>query len=350
MFALSLMVLSTLAAPADIICERIFGPEAPGQYKHPASITELDNGDLYLAYYGGLGEYDKDTKDYGARLAKGASVWTPPEVIADTPWRSEGNPVVWQAPDGLVWLFYVVNYGDTWSNSRIQVKVSKDGAHTWSDPILMSLEEGLMVRGKPIVLRDGNYLLPIYDETGHDREIVGTDTASLFFIIDPKTHKWTESNRIKSRQGNLQPAPAQLSDTDLVCFCRRGGGYDPTTDGWTVRSESHDGGKTWTPGEDTDIPNPNAAVDLLRLENGHLLLVYNDSMNERTPLTAAVSLDGGKTWPHKRNIAEGPYDYAYPYVIQARDGKIHLVYTSHERTVINRAIFDEAAIMGKDAR
>ena len=34
----------------DIAIERIFGPEHPDQYKHPASFTELANGDLYLAY------------------------------------------------------------------------------------------------------------------------------------------------------------------------------------------------------------------------------------------------------------------------------------------------------------
>ena len=38
--------------------ERVFGPEHPGgRYKHPASIAQLANGDLYLAYYTGSGEY-----------------------------------------------------------------------------------------------------------------------------------------------------------------------------------------------------------------------------------------------------------------------------------------------------
>ena len=79
---------------------RVFGSEHPGEYKHPASITELANGELYIAYYGGSGEYGSDTAVYGSRLASGQKQWTPPEVIADTPGRGEGNPVVWQAPDG----------------------------------------------------------------------------------------------------------------------------------------------------------------------------------------------------------------------------------------------------------
>ncbi len=137
----------------------------------------------------------------------------------------------------------------------------------------------------------------------------------------------------------------QLTDDHLVAYCRRGGGYGPGTEGFVVRADSHDGGRTWTEGHDTEFPNPNAAIDLLKLKNGHVLLVYNDSPTERTPLTVAISTDGCKTWPHRRNIATGDFDYAYPYAIQAADGKIHIVYTSHARSVINVATFDESAIV-----
>ena len=41
----------------EILHERVFGPELPDPYKHPACFTELANGDLYLVYYGGSGEY-----------------------------------------------------------------------------------------------------------------------------------------------------------------------------------------------------------------------------------------------------------------------------------------------------
>ena len=101
------------------------------------------------------------------------------------------------------------------------------------------------------------------------------------------------------------------------------------------------------PDELTPMPNPNAAIDLLKLANGHLLLVYNDSPHERTPLTVAISTDGGKTYPHRRNIAAGPHDYAYPFAIQARNGRIHIVYTSERRTAIFHAVFEESAITGR---
>lgn len=347
LFVLLLVTLApALAASAadDIVYERVIGTEFPGKYKHPATIEQLSSGDLYIAYYGGDGEYADVTAVYGMRKKKGESKWSAPAIIADTPFYSDGNGVIWQAPDGLVWLFYVCRFGDTWSTSRIKAKISKDDGHTWSDSFFVALEEGMMVRGRPIVLADGDYLLPVYRETGHDTEIVGPDSTSLFLRFNPKTKKWSESQRIHSAKGNIQPAVVQLSPEHLVAYCRRGGGYGPGTEGFIVRSESNDGGHSWSEGRDTQFPNPNAAVDLLRLANGHLLLVYNNSGTERTPLTVAISTDNEKTWPTRRDIATGDHDYGYPYAIQTKDGKIHIVYTSDKRSTINHAVFDEKAI------
>ena len=106
MLGLVLLAACMSAAPGKLQVERVFGPEVPtGPYKHPASITELANGDLYLVYYGGSGEYAINTGVVGARLKKGSGKWTRPKAIAHDPFRSLGNGVVWQAPDGVVWLF-----------------------------------------------------------------------------------------------------------------------------------------------------------------------------------------------------------------------------------------------------
>jgi predicted neuraminidase len=345
--SLCLVLGSPASDPPDIITERVFGPEIPGRYKHPASFTELINGDLYLAYYGGSGEYADDATVYGARLKKGQAKWSAPQPLTPRPSWPEGNPVVWQAPDGKVWLFSVVRPGATWSTSRIMARISTDGAWSWQPPTSLTTEPGTMVRARPIVLAGGDYLLPIYHETGNDPESVGSDTTSFFLRYDPKTKRWSECTRIHSRLGNLQPAVAALSDTHLICYCRRGGNYQPRTDGYLVRSESHDGARTWSPGQDSRFPNPNAAADFLRLANGHLLLIYNDSMSRRTPLTVALSTDQDKTYPFKRNLASGPGDFAYPFAIQTMDGKIHVLYTSERRSVINHATFDESAIVNK---
>jgi hypothetical protein len=63
-FLLCLNSFVVYAQNYNIETFRVFGIEHPGQYKHPASITQLANGDLYIAYYGGTGEYGDDTPLY----------------------------------------------------------------------------------------------------------------------------------------------------------------------------------------------------------------------------------------------------------------------------------------------
>lgn len=130
----------------------MFGPETPtGKFKHAASITELAGGDLYLVFYSGASEYAGDTAVYGARFRKSESRWSEARLIAKDPFHPLGNAVVWQAPDGPVWLFYVVRCGEGWGTSRIHAKISEDGAGTWSDSTVLAFAEGTMVRNRPIV-------------------------------------------------------------------------------------------------------------------------------------------------------------------------------------------------------
>lgn len=340
------LFLSLPPATAEIVTERIFGPETPtGPYKHPASLCALDNGDLLLVYYGGEGEYAQSTAVFLSRLPASGGGWSAPRVVARDPFRSTGNGVCWQDPSGRVWLFYVIRFGQTWSTSRIAAKVSGDRGQTWSDPGLLSLEEGWMVRGKPIVLASGRWLLPVYHEVGSDRERVEPETSSFFLIRDPGQDGWKPSGRIRSRNGNLQPAPVELSPNHLLAFCRRGGGYEPGERGYIVASESRDGGLTWSEGRDTELPNPNSAIELIKLQSGRLLLVYNPVFHGRTPLTAALSEDGGKTWKWRKNLAEGEDSFAYPSAVQTRDGRIHVVYTSDGRKAVRRAVFREADLI-----
>jgi hypothetical protein len=156
-----------------------------------------------------------------------------------------------------------------------------------------------------------------------------------------------ESGVIRSKKGNIQPGVVELSKDHLIAYCRRGGGYGPVPDGYTIRSESRDGGRSWAEGTDAQFRNPNSAVEFMKLRSGNLLLIFNDSMHQRTPLAAAVSTDGDRTWPYRRNIAAEPkQSYAYPFATQSADGRIHLVYTSEGRTVVFHAVFDEEWVKG----
>ena len=278
----------------------------------------------------------------GSRPVDAAKTSSPTRRIAPKAMPSSGK-----SPGGIVWLFYVIRYGETWSTRSSNTSSPRTTPKRGPIPTCSRSKKGSMVAVGPIVLTNGDYLLPVYHETGEDRERTAQDTCSFFFRYSRQTKAWTESNRISSANGNLQPAAVQITDDYLVAYCRPGGDFEPNPNRFIIRSESHDGGRTWSKGENSAFPNPNSAVDFIKLQNGHLLLVYNDTnIGDRMPLTVAISTDHGKTWPHRRNIVNIPGDTAaYPYVIETADGRLHGVYTSQERTVINHFVMDEDDIV-----
>lgn len=337
------LLLTGTGFAEEVAIQTIFGPEIPGKYKHPASITELDNGDLMMTYFGGDGEYEPNSAIYGATLAKGSDTWTKPRLLANTPGRMDGNCVIWQTPHGDVWLLYVTRYGKQWSTARIKLKISKDGGKTFSDSLLVTEDRGFMVRSKPIVKNDGDYLIPIYHEYGLDIEVSDGRNTGLFLHYDVDEQTFKKSGEFSYRKGVEQPAVVQLSDEHFIAYCRRGGDYNETDDGWMVFTESHDGGWTWSKGVDSKFPNPNSAMDMIKLKSGHLMLVYNDHMYRRRKLTLALSTDLGKTFSQHYLLMNDDAGMAYPYVIQGKDGRIHVVFT-YERVKIMYAVFEEGEV------
>ena len=144
---------------------------------------------------------------------------------------------------------------------------------------------------------------------------------------------------------NIRPPVVAVDDDHLLAFCRRGGGYGTVRDGFMVRTESRDRGRTWSPGVDTEFPNPNAAIDLIKLANGHLAHLQRQLRRGADAVDDAHLTDGGKTWPTARELVNRPGDdAAYPYIIQTADGKIHGVYTSAGRSIVNHFSLEEADV------
>lgn len=317
------------------------GPEVPGLYKHASSACELESGEILLVYYSGSGEYGNDTAIYGTQFDRSKDEWTRPRIIADAQGKAEGNPALWRSPEGDIWLFYPVRHGETWSTATLAARVSKDDGQTWQNAPAPSDSPGLMTRAKPITLADGSCLLPLDFNPSTDTEFVSEESGSLFARSDPSLERWETTDIIHSRLGNHQPAVASVDDQHLFAYCRRGGDYFGREDGFLVRSDSQDGGQTWTPGEETAFPNPNAPVDLVRLSSGNLLLAFNDSSFQRTPLTIAISTDQGNSFPQRRDLLAGDDSYSYPCILQTTDESIYLFFTAGARTHIRYIVFTE---------
>jgi predicted neuraminidase len=93
-----------------------------------------------------------------------------------------------------------------------------------------------------------------------------------------------------------------------------------------AESWSEDSGRTWSAMRGTELPNPSAGIDAVRLADGRFLLVYNPSRDNRRRLQVAISRDG-RSWTPAVMLEDGPGEYSYPAMIQARDGRVHVTYT-----------------------
>ena len=116
--------------------------------------------------------------------------------------------------------------------------------------------------------------------------------------------------------------------------------------GWIWRTISLDQGETWETPTPTALPNPNSGIDLLGLQSGKLVLAYNPSDRQRTPLWVAISGED-ENWQAARVLEQGPGEFSYPALAQAADETIHLVYT-FKRQHIQHAHFSESWLSGEE--
>jgi predicted neuraminidase len=331
--------IHALAAEKPVYRDGLIFPIGGAVFKscHGSTLIELPNGDILAAWYGGDYERAHNVRLYAARMNKGTGEWTAPWVIQETPGLSEGNPVLWLGPDNkTVWLFFVTIMKETWNDARMFYKKSTDEGKTWGDTVTLIEKLGWMTRNKPLVLKTGDILLPIYNETMfYSQFLISTDGGA----------KWEWSAPLRAPGGIIQPSAVQISDGSLLTVMRTGSGNGLA---WWARSKSD--GRKWTKPFTTDTKNPQSAADMVKLPNGHLALVYNDSSKERNPLTVAISTDDGKTWSIKRDIENAPNgSFGYPAVIATADGMMHVTY-SYSRDSIKYAAFNEAWAVGKSSR
>ena len=199
---------------------------------------------------------------------------------------------------------------------------------------------GWQTKNKAVLIDGKRLIVPLYSDGF---------SFSLMAITDDDGATWQFSEPLVGA-GNIQPSIARRADGALVAYMRDNG---PPPQRLHV-STSTDGGLTWSTVHDSDLPNPGSGADLVTLRNGHWVLAYNDTEKGRHSLAVSLSTDDGKTWSHTRHLehaetAEGTPSAAYPSIIQASDGGLHVVYSQHGEAgkTIKHARFSEQWIMAK---
>ncbi len=320
-------------------------PPAHTVSAHGSAVCTLPGGDLLAVWYGGSREGGKDVAVFTARFDREGGGWSEPQRVVDRATAADeldrvvkkvGNAVVFPDRNGRVWMVYVTVTVGGWSGSTLNVKVSEDDGRTWSRSQRLNLNPFLnistLVRNKPILAADGRIGLPVYHE-------LAVKYPQMLWLT-PGGGGTLADYRVRNLATELdliQPTLVPLEGERVLMLLR-----DQSRTRRLRTAYSADSGWTWSGAEARGLPNPDAAIDALRLSDGRILLVYNDAVSGRENLRLAVSADEGATWL-RGPILEGNAgkEYSYPCLAEGRDGRIHVTYT-WERRRIRHVAFNRA--------
>ncbi len=329
---------SDLMEQKGIVKAQFLFEDAPFKSCHASTIAQTQDF-FIVAFFGGSNEGNDDVGIWICRKEKGGHSWSAPVEVANGiqfNWLSTNkqkrypcwNPVLYQADDGPLLLFYKVGpRPDSW---WAMLTTSNDQGTTWSQP--RRLPKGIIgpVRAKPVMLANGKLLC------GSSTEDKGWRVHMEFTPDLGKTWSRTDVLNDGKEFDAIQPTILTYPDGKIQILCRSRGNLR--------QSWSDDTGKTWNPLLPSILPNPSAGIDAVTLTDGRQLLVYNHSTKGRDKLNVAVSTDG-QSWKAALKLEDeitidGKKAYgAYPAAVLASDGLVHVTYT-WRRESINYVVID----------
>ena len=353
---------------------------APQVQNHAANLTVLPDGSLGCVWFAGTQEGVPDISVWFSGLAPDADAWSEPVQLSGDPTRSEQNPVLHVTNTETVWLMWTSQHAGNQDTARVMRRISADGGRTWGEAHTLLPETdagGVFVRQPVVALPTGRLLLPVFHCVRIEgRKWVGDRDYSSVMISDDQGNSWREVT-VPGSVGCVHMNIGRLADGTLVAL---------------YRSVSTDDGDTWTEPEATELPNNNSSIQFVVLPGDRLALVFNESSAAnatarrtslydeidddgladgvpeqadteleplddgdsrsafwgapRAPMTLAISEDGGRTWPVRRDIEIGDgyclsnnsrdglnREYSYPSITAGNDGRLHVAFTRFRQAI-----------------
>lgn len=328
-----------LAPPWSVPCTPEDGGPPQGQCNHHGStVAELGDGTVAIAWFHGIAEKSTDSRQLWSRRPPGGA-FSAPELLYDDPVRSEGNVALWRSETGTLFHFFVnIEKNGGWGEARMRLRTSSDEGATWSEPRTLLDEDCFMIRAPPVRLAGGDLLLPTYAECLAVPTFVRSRDDFATWSVEKR---WQQGDWFLEHVGQIQPVAVVRGDGRVSIVTRDGTMANRV--GLMVSTDAK--ATAFGPTEPMVLPNPGAAVAQVRLRDGHTVVIFNNSPDQRYPLSAAVSDDEGVSITAIRDLALGDCvedECSYPAVMQsARDGTIWVSYT-HNRKTIGWVHFNEA--------
>ncbi|HWA98507.1 MAG TPA: sialidase family protein [Pirellulales bacterium] len=285
--------------------------------------------------------------------------WSAPRLVidpSDPPGPVKRRTLVgnfWTDPKGRLWLFFDQSMGYFDGRSGVWATVCDNpdsDVPTWSKP--RRIWHGSTLN-KPIVLKNGEWLLPIslwtrdhitqepLKELYHDLD---DQRMAHVFVSSDAGETWTRRGGTRFPGSEFdEHMLVELNDGRLWMLAR-------TNYGGIGESFSTDGGRTWSLTQPSFLRQPSARFFIRRLRSGKLLLVKHGRPDERTRgrshLSAYLSEDDGRTWIGGLMLDERS-KVSYPDGFEAPDGTIYILYDYNRSTSaeILLAKFHEADVL-----
>jgi predicted neuraminidase len=285
--------------------------KAPFKSCHASTLVEHEPGKLLAAWFGGDDEGAKNVQIWASAFdGKG---WSAPVVVGSEPGQPCWNPVLFKTAKGTLFLWYKAGPSpQTWTG---YVRTSSDNGTTWTPPEMMPAGMWGPVRAKPIQRSNGTILAGTSVES-HRNWTPYVDRST----DDGKTWRRSNGFPVPGKFKEIQPTLFETREGRIVALMR-------SNTRKICRSESVDGGETFTPASETDLPNPSAGIDVVKTRKGDVFLIYNPTSIARTPISLARSTDEGRTWKKVADLETELGEFSYPAMIETAAGSLDIVYT-----------------------
>ncbi len=310
--------------------QTLIAPTSAGNPRNgEGAIVPLRDGRLLIAWthFTGGGQDHAGAEIWARLSADGGYTWDAPYLLQENIGACNVMSVGFLRARSheLLFGFLVKNHPS--EDCRYYVRHSRDEGASWDPPVLATPEEGYFVVNNDRLLqtRGGRILVPAA-KTVEPRY----HSLSTCFASDDGGRTWARCAPYLDLPGGpvglQEPGLVECADGSLWMYMR-------TDRGCIYASRSVDDGESWSTPEPTPLIAPVAPSSAVRLPGSdQILILYNDRrgvpyssdrstlFHHRTPLAAALSSDGGRTW-RDCGLIESDLSRSYCYTSIAFHGE-----------------------------
>ncbi|NND07332.1 MAG: exo-alpha-sialidase [Saprospiraceae bacterium] len=308
------------------------GPDNPRNSE--GDFVELKDGKILYVYthYYGSSSSDHATAYLASRISSDrGKTWSTTDKVE---LQNEGGLNVMSVSllrlnSGDIALFYLRK--NSTSDCIPMMRISKDEAKTWSDPIpCITDREGYFVlnNDRVIQIENGRLLLAVAQHNFPGGQFSGHGILYCYYS-DDNGKTWKSSEAVPNPHDVVyqEPGLVELKNNSLLMVIRSDAGTQ-------CFSKSMDGGMTWGQVTKSQLISPVSPSTIERIPTtGDLLAVWNNNLStdekiskKRTPLNIAISKDEGVSWERIKTLESDPMGWYCYIAMQFVDQKVLLGY------------------------